>query len=47
MNAFTKLIQEDMKPALGVTEPGAIAYACARARSYTEGEVARVTVRDV
>ena len=23
MNAFTKLIQEDMKPALGVTEPGA------------------------
>lgn len=44
MNAFTKLIQEDMKPALGVTEPGAIAYACARARSYTESEVARVTV---
>lgn len=44
MNAFTKLIQEDMKPALGVTEPGAIAYACARARSYTEGEIERVTV---
>ncbi len=44
MNAFTKLIQEDMKPALGVTEPGAIAYACARARSYTDGEVERVTV---
>lgn len=44
MNAFTKLIQEDMKPALGVTEPGAIAYACSRARSYTKGEVRRVTV---
>lgn len=44
MNAFTRLIQEDMKTALGVTEPGAIAYACARARSYTEGEIVRVTV---
>lgn len=44
MNAFTKLIQEDMKPALGVTEPGAIAYACSRARSYTKGDVRKVTV---
>ena len=33
-----------MKPALGVTEPGAIAYATATARSYTKGEVERVTV---
>lgn len=45
MNIFTKLIQEDMKPALGVTEPGAIAYACARAKSHTKGEVAGVTVK--
>lgn len=45
MDAFTNLIQEDMKPALGVTEPGAIAYACARARSFTEGEVTRVSLK--
>lgn len=45
MNIFTRLIKEDMKPALGVTEPGAIAYGCARARSYTKGEVLQVTVR--
>lgn len=45
MNVFTRLIKEDMKPALGVTEPGAIAYGCARARSYTNGEVLHVTVR--
>lgn len=44
MNLFTKLIQEDMKPALGVTEPGAIAYACARAASYIQGEVRHVDV---
>ena len=28
---LTRLIREDMKPALGVTEPGAIAFAVARA----------------
>lgn len=44
MELFTKLIKEDMKPALGVTEPGAIAYACARARSYTAGEVQEAVV---
>lgn len=32
MNILTKLIKEDMKPALGVTEPGAIAYAVATAK---------------
>lgn len=31
-----------MKPALGVTEPGAIAYACARAKSYVKGAVKHV-----
>ncbi len=28
---LTRLIREDMKPALGVTEPGAIAFAVASA----------------
>ena len=32
MNRLTELIREDMKPALGVTEPGAIAFAAAKAR---------------
>ena len=27
MHALTELIKSDMKPALGVTEPGAIAFA--------------------
>ena len=38
MHELTKLIYEDMKPALGVTEPGAIAFAVAKARSYVKGE---------
>ena len=38
MHELTKLIYEDMKPALGVTEPGAIAYAVAKAASYIKGE---------
>lgn len=33
-----------MKPALGVTEPGAIAFAVAKARSYTSGELVKVNV---
>ena len=37
MHPLTGLIREDMKPALGVTEPGAIAYAAAVARSHTTG----------
>lgn len=41
---FTKLIKEDMKPALGVTEPGAIAYAVALAKQHTEGRVKQVLV---
>ena len=44
MQELTKLIKEDMKPALGVTEPGAIAFAVATARSYTAGEVEEVKV---
>lgn len=44
MRELTKLIKEDMKPALGVTEPGAIAFAVATARSHTSGEVEEVKV---
>ena len=32
MNILTKIIKEDMKPALGVTEPGAIAFSWQRQR---------------
>lgn len=44
MNALTKLLVGDMKPALGVTEPGAIAYAVAEARKHVGGEVQKVVV---
>lgn len=44
MDQLTRLIKEDMRPALGVTEPGAIAFAAATARTYAEGEVQKVTV---
>lgn len=44
MRELTRLIKEDMKPALGVTEPGAIAYAVASAKSHVAGEVTRVHV---
>ena len=32
MQKLTELIREDMKPALGVTEPGAIAFAESEAK---------------
>ena len=35
MNPLTQLIRDDMKPALGVTEPGAIAFAVAKAADTT------------
>ena len=44
MHVFTRLIREDMKPALGVTEPGAIAFAVSTAKQYTEGELVEVCV---
>lgn len=44
MEKLTKLIFDDMKPALGVTEPGAIAFAASKARSYTKGEIEEVLV---
>ncbi len=44
MHILTKLIRDDMKPALGVTEPGAIAFAVATAREHVEGEIQEVLV---
>ena len=44
MHELTTLLKNDMKPALGVTEPGAIAFSVAKARSYTKGELVSVSV---
>jgi len=44
MHVLTELIKNDMKPALGVTEPGAIAFAVSTAKEYTDGMVEQVTV---
>ena len=44
MHKLTQMIKDDMKPALGVTEPGAIAFAAAKARSYTKGPIESVLV---
>lgn len=44
MHELSQMIKDDMKPALGVTEPGAIAFAVAKAKSYTRGEVKKVDV---
>lgn len=44
MDTLLQLLMNDMKPALGVTEPGAIAFAAAKARSYLSGAVKRVHV---
>lgn len=45
MHELTELIRQDMRPALGVTEPGAIAFAVSTARRHTTGEVQQVTLR--
>lgn len=42
MKELTKLISDDMRPALGVTEPGAIAFAVATAKKYITGEVKNI-----
>ncbi len=42
MKELTQLIKDDMKPALGVTEPGAIAFAVAAAREHLDDQAERV-----
>lgn len=44
MHKLTELIKNDMKPALGVTEPGAIAFAAAKAKSYVKGDIVSAVV---
>lgn len=45
MHELTELIRQDMKPALGVTEPGAIAFAVASAKEHTKGAIRSVKLR--
>ena len=45
MHALTELIKSDMKPALGVTEPGAIAFAVSTAKAHIKGAVKKVGLR--
>ena len=45
MHELTRLILEDMKPALGVTEPAAIALACAKAKALTKETIQSVVLR--
>lgn len=42
MRKLTQLIIEDMRPALGVTEPGAIAFAVATAKEHVRGELQQI-----
>ncbi len=44
MERLTQLIKDDMRPALGVTEPGAIAFAVAKAAENINGEITKVKV---
>ena len=44
MKTLAQLIHNDLKLAFGVTEPGAIAFAAAKARALTEGEILSVTL---
>ena len=45
MHELTKLIKDDMVKALGVTEPGAIAFAVSKAKSYTSGDLKHIELR--
>ena len=44
MHELTALIQKDMAPALGVTEPGAISFCVAKAKSYAKSELLHLNV---
>lgn len=45
MHELTRLIREDMRPALGVTEPGAIAFAVSTARRHISGTIQHILLR--
>lgn len=45
MHILSQLIKEDMRPALGVTEPGAIALAVSTARCLIKGDVEKVFLK--
>lgn len=44
MHELTKLIKDDMLRALGVTEPGAIAFAVSKAKSYSSGDLKHISL---
>ena len=44
MHELSALIKKDMLPALGVTEPGAISFCVAKAKSYAKGELLHLNV---
>ncbi|WP_315377032.1 L-cysteine desulfidase family protein [Oribacterium sinus] len=44
MHELSTLIKKDMLPALGVTEPGAISFCVAKAKSYAKGELLHLNV---
>ena len=44
MHELSTLIQKDMVPALGVTEPGAISFCVAKAKSYAKGDLLHLNV---
>lgn len=44
MHQLTECIRADMVPALGVTEPGTIAFAAAKVRTLVKGELKHLTV---
>ena len=44
MHELSTLIKKDMVPALGITEPGAISFCVAKAKSYAKGELLHLNV---
>ena len=44
MHKLTELIKNDMLPALGVTEPGAIAFSVAKTKEYVKGDLISINV---
>ena len=42
MKNLALFVKNDIKPAFGCTEPGAIAFACAKAKDIVKGEVISV-----